>query len=46
MKTFKRTAIITLIVVAVILITAFFFVHRVARKGLPDYNQQISLPGL
>ena len=46
MKTFKKIAIITIIVIGIILIGAFFFIGRIAKKGLPDYNANIELKGL
>jgi penicillin G amidase len=46
MKTLKRTLLIIFAMVVVILIAAFIFIKDIARSGLPDYSEDISIAGL
>ncbi len=46
MKILKKLLFILLALLAILVIVVFIFTRILVRKGLPDYNQQISLPGL
>jgi penicillin G amidase len=46
MKKLKKALTITLIVLAVLFFLVFFFIGRIARKGLPDYAANIQMKGL
>ena len=46
MRIFKRISIVFLILVIIVLIIAVIGSKRIAKSGLPDYNQSITLAGL
>ena len=46
MKTLRRALLVVIIVLILILAAGALFVRHLARKGLPDYNEDVSLAGL
>ena len=46
MKILKKILLILLTLIVVLIIVAVIFTRNLSRKGLPDYSQQLSLPGL
>jgi penicillin amidase len=46
MKTLKKIAIVFVLLIAVLAISGYFFLHHLSHKGVPDYNQDINLKNL
>ncbi|MCD6565851.1 MAG: penicillin acylase family protein [Bacteroidales bacterium] len=46
MKILKKIAFVVVFLIVIIAISGYFFLHHIAHKGVPDYNQDINLKNL
>ena len=46
MKILKKAAFFVVFLIVIIAISGYFFLHHIAHKGVPDYNQDINLKNL